>query len=37
MGTALYEKLGSTVEGTHRRYAFRNGEYVNAYFMAHVR
>ena len=34
---ALYEKFGFEVEGTHRRYAFRNGEYVDAYSMARVR
>jgi putative acetyltransferase len=31
---ALYEKFGFEIEGTHRRYAFRNGEYVDAYAMA---
>ena len=36
-GVALYEKFGFEVEGTHRRYAFRNGEYVDAYSMARVR
>ena len=36
-GVALYEKFGFEVEGTHRRYAFRNGEYVEAYSMAHIR
>ena len=25
------------VEGTHLRLAFRNGEYVDAYFMARIR
>lgn len=34
---ALYEKFGFEVEGTHRRYAFRNGEYVDAYSMARLR
>jgi L-phenylalanine/L-methionine N-acetyltransferase len=34
---ALYEKFGFEIEGTHRRYAFRNGEYVDAYSMARVR
>ncbi len=37
MGIALYEKFGFRTEGIHRRYAFRNGEYVNAYSMARVR
>ena len=27
---ALYEKFGFVVEGTHRRFALRNGEYVDA-------
>jgi putative acetyltransferase len=33
---ALYEKFGFEVEGTHRRLAFRNGEYVDGYSMARV-
>jgi len=36
-GVALYEKFGFEVEGTHRRYAFRNGEYVDAYSMARIK
>jgi putative acetyltransferase len=36
-GIALYEKFGFEIEGTHRRYAFRNGEYVDAYSMARIR
>ncbi len=36
-GIALYEKFGFEIEGTHRRYAFRNGEYVDAYSMARLR
>jgi putative acetyltransferase len=36
-GIALYKKFGFEIEGTHRRYAFRNGEYVDAYSMAHLR
>ena len=36
-GVALYKKFGFEVEGTHRRYAFRNGEYVDAYSMARIR
>ena len=36
-GVALYEKFGFEIEGTHRRYAFRNGEYVDAFSMARVR
>lgn len=34
---ALYEKFGFAVEGTHRRYAFRDGEYVDSYSMARLR
>ena len=37
MGIALYEQFGFEREGTHRRYAFRNGEYVDAYSMARIR
>jgi L-phenylalanine/L-methionine N-acetyltransferase len=33
---ALYEKFGFEIEGTHRRMAFRNGEYVDGYSMARV-
>jgi putative acetyltransferase len=36
-GGALYKKLGFEVEGTHRRYAFRDGEYVDAYSMARLK
>ncbi len=36
-GIALYKKVGFEIEGTHRRYAFRDGEYVDAYSMARVR
>ena len=35
-GVALYEKFGFEIEGTHRRFAFRNGEYVDAYSMARI-
>ena len=31
---ALYRKAGFVIEGTARRYALRNGEYVDAYMMA---
>jgi putative acetyltransferase len=34
---ALYERFGFEIEGTHRRLAFRNGEYVDAYSMARIR
>ena len=33
-GIALYEKFGFYIEGTAKSYAFRNGEYVDVYFMA---
>ena len=33
---ALYQKFGFAIEGTLRRYAFRNGEYVDAYCMARL-
>lgn len=34
---ALYTKFGFVVEGTHRAYAFRAGEYVDAHAMARLR
>ena len=34
---ALYEKFAFEVEGTHRRFAFRKGEYVDAYSMARLK
>ena len=36
-GIALYEKFGFEVEGPHRRFAFRDGEYVDAYSMARLK
>jgi putative acetyltransferase len=33
---ALYEKFGFEIEGTHRRMAFRNGDYVDGYSMARI-
>jgi L-phenylalanine/L-methionine N-acetyltransferase len=33
----LYEKFGFVIEGTGRQYARRNGELVDAYFMARLR
>ncbi len=36
-GIALYEKFGFEMEGTHRRYAFRDGGFVDAYSMARIR
>lgn len=35
-GIALYEKFGFEVEGTHRRFGFRNGRYADAYSMARI-
>jgi L-phenylalanine/L-methionine N-acetyltransferase len=37
VGIALYEKFGFEMEGTHRCFAFRNGEYVDAYSMARIK
>jgi len=34
---ALYRKFGFEVEGTHRDYAYRDGDYVDAYAMARLR
>lgn len=34
---ALHERFGFEIEETHRRYAFRDGEYTNAYSIALVR
>ncbi len=34
---ALYEKFGFEIEGTHRRFALRDGEYVDAHVMARLR
>ncbi len=34
---ALYKKFGFEIEGTARRFAWRNGEYVDAYTMARLR
>jgi len=33
---ALYRRFGFAIEGTAKAYAFRDGEYVNAYLMARV-
>jgi len=33
----LYEKFGFEIEGTLRRYIFRDGEYVDSYVMARVK
>ncbi len=32
----LYRKFGFEIEGTHRRYAFRDGQYVDAHTMARL-
>ena len=34
---ALYKKFGFEIEGTHRKFAFRNGEYADVYAMARLR
>jgi putative acetyltransferase len=34
---ALYKKFGFEIEGTHRRFAYRDGEYVDAHVMARLR
>lgn len=34
---ALYQKFGFEIEGTHKRYAFRAGEFVDAHFMARLK
>ena len=34
---ALYQKFGFEIEGTGKNYALRNGQYVDAYFMARVK
>ena len=33
----LYEKYGFVIEGTLRKFAFRDGDYVDAYVMGRVR
>ncbi|MBR7381912.1 GNAT family N-acetyltransferase, partial [Klebsiella pneumoniae] len=34
---AVYKKYGFEIEGTGKKYGLRNGEYVDAYFMARVK
>jgi putative acetyltransferase len=34
---ALYKKFGFVLEGTHKRYALRDGRYVDAHCMARIR
>ena len=34
---ALYRKFGFEVEGAHKAYALRDGQYVDAHFMARIR
>lgn len=34
---ALYQKLGFDIEGTGKRYGLRDGDYIDAYFMARQR
>lgn len=35
-GIELYRKFGFEIEGTHRRFALRNGAYVDAYSMEYA-
>lgn len=34
---SLYKRFGFEIEGTHRRFAYRDGEYVDAHIMARLR
>jgi L-phenylalanine/L-methionine N-acetyltransferase len=34
---ALYKKFGFEIEGTHKRFVYRDGEYVDAHVMARLR
>lgn len=34
---ALYQKFGFVIEGEHQKFAFRHGEFVNAYTMARIK
>ena len=34
---SLYKKFGFEIEGTHKRFAFRDGEYVDAHVMARLK
>ena len=34
---SLYKKFGFEIEGTHKRFAYRNGEFVDAHVMARLR
>jgi L-phenylalanine/L-methionine N-acetyltransferase len=34
---ALYERFGFEIEGAHKRFAYRDGEYVDAHVMARLR
>jgi len=36
-GIGLYRKFGFEIEGTGKNYALRNGEYVDAYYMARMK
>jgi len=37
IAVSLYKKFGFEVEGTSKNYAFKNGEYVDAFFMARIK
>lgn len=36
-GIGLYRKFGFEIEGTGKNYALRNGEYIDAYYMARMK
>ena len=36
-GIALYRKFGFVIEGTGKGFALRNGEYVDAHYMARMK
>lgn len=36
-GVRLYQRFGFVIEGTHRAYAYRDGQWVDAYSMARLR
>ena len=36
-GVRLYKRFGFEIEGTNKAIAFREGEYVDAYYMARLR
>lgn len=36
-GVKLYERCGFVIEGTFKKYAYRDGQYVDVYAMARLR